>query len=281
MACLAYQQAGFAVDGRRRPEIQLRRGLSWLVRQQGGDGLFARRGARRIHAQAAALTALSDALRLTERRRVRERIRPVVERAATALIKQQTASGSWGGDAELTAMALLATSSARAAGLGVEARAHRAAIAWMRKYESRYREGIYAVTAPDAPSGKSAAYATVAKLLTHGGGGRLDRARANERLRTVPVVWGSGEFYRWYAATLAAYRLDGELWRQKWKPMVVLNLVPRQRGWPDRGARRTVERGSWPAHGACEKAGSAYTTSLAVLTLTATCGHAPVYGGGN
>jgi hypothetical protein len=280
MACLAYQQAGFSVEGKRGPNMQLRRGLSWLVRQQRTDGFFAKPGPRQVQAQAAVVAVLSDAIRLADGEKIRARIEPVVGRGLDALMRRQTQSGDWGrGDPEIAVMALIGTSAARAAGLAVEAEPHRSAIAWLRDYRQRHQGSVVASLAPESKAGKSTAYAAVAEVLTPGDLPNVDLSAARRQIDTMPVVWGTGEFYRWYVATLAAYRLDGEEWRSKWRPMAILNLVRNQSGWSKRRAASKADLGSWPAHGACESAGAAYSTSLGVLTLIATCGHSPVYSG--
>jgi hypothetical protein len=279
-AVLAFMESGFTAQGTSRPSRHLRAALQWLLNQKTENGMFAASGPRRLHAQAMACAALSEALRLCDSEELREQYRPVVEEALAALMSRQSSTGVWGDeDAELTTLALVASGTARAAGLAVEARAHDLALAWLAEYREGMPEEVYASAEPGARARRGVGYAGIAQVLTAPKTtwsgervlGRLERELAREAVR-----WESGEFFRWYVGTLAAYRLDGRFW-QAWRRRLLVQLVPRQR----RASRSRSERqlrGSWDAHGTCAKAGRAYATAMGVLTLTASCGHSPVYG---
>ena len=281
-AVLAFMETGFRPSTKNRASRSLLAGLTWLVRQRQGDDMFAPSGARQLHAQGMVITALSEALRLTDRDALRKRFRPDLEKACTALMDQQSASGAWGGakgDAELTAMALIATGSARSAGLSIDAVSHASALAWLDSYQESFSPGVYAREGIKVRAGKNVSYATIGEVLGSparvvGAGDRL--AEAARELNRHPVVWESGDFFRWYAATLAAYRLNGDFW-QGWRDALLVQLIPHQDGWL-RAKKTKANRGSWRPVGICEDGGRAYATAMSVLSLAASCGHSPVYG---
>jgi len=274
-AALALMESGFAPQGRARPSMHLRGALRRLVRMKRPDGTFLAAGPRRWHAQAMVCTALSEAIRLSDRESVRARFRPIVGQALAALRGEQTDSGAWEGDPELTALAVLASEAARGAGLGVDAAAHGTALAWLR---ARRRDPgpDYASVEPGPGTTGDPSYAAIGEIIASG---RLPAegldALPGQTLRVAPVVWESGDCLRWYVGTLAAYRLDGTLW-QRWQEGLTLNVVARQNGW-SAGAEPSLQ-GSWEAHGVARSGGRAYATAMGVLTLSASLGHSPVGG---
>jgi putative zinc finger protein len=279
-AALAYMQSGFTPYGNSGSSRRLKAALRWLVRQQGKGGRFVASSRKRpLAAQAMAVVALSEAMRLTDRDTIRNRFAPVVERAMTVLIARQSKSGSWG-DAEVSSMALLAVGSARAAGVLIDVEVRDRALAWLDAYRSEHiSEGYYAAKDERAKGGKSGSYAGISVTMSlppadFGGGGTKS---VTADLRREPVVWESGDFFRWYAGTLAAYRLNGQFWQQ-WRNRVLVELVRQQNGVAGKKLRRQSDMGSWDAHGMCRQAGPAYTTAMAVLTLSASYGHSPLYG---
>ena len=279
-ATLAFMESGFTASGSSRSSKCLRRGLTWLISRQGEDGMFGPGGPRQLYAQATVCVALSEALRLCDRRLVRERFEPVAERGLAALLERQSESGAWGSDdAELTALALLAAGSARAAGLSVDSSAQKSALAWLDSYKHRFDPGTYASVEPGTGAGKSVSYSTIGAVLCSARSAWAEDESAGgtaDELARAPVVWASGDFLRWYAGTLAAYRLNGRSW-QGWRNTVLQHLITKQAGWPSR-KNTDPDHGSWEPHGICRDGGRAYSTAMAVLSLTATCGHSPVYG---
>jgi len=281
-AALAFMETGFRPSTKSRVSRSLLRGLTWLVRQKREDGMFAPPGARQLHAQAMAITALSEALRLTDRGAFRKRFRPDLAEACAALIDRQSGNGAWGGakgDAEVTAMALIATGSARAAGVSIDAASHASALAWLDSYRRAFGPGVYASGDDRGRAWKNVSYVTIGAVLCSPAGAFGAGARLREAARELnrhPVVWESGDFFRWYAATLAAYRLDGEFW-QAWRDALLVQLIPHQNGWL-RGGKSRAKRGSWEPVGICAGGGRAYATAMSVLALAASCGHSPVYG---
>ncbi len=280
-ALLAFMESGFTPGARGRLSRCLRAGLTWLVKQKGEGGMFVAAGPRRLQAQAMACVALSEALRLSEEVPVRMRFRPIIQEAVATLVEKQSSSGAWGdGDAELTALVLIAARAARTAGLAVDAEAQKAGLVWLESYRKGFEQRIYANRGLSSDTGKSVSYSTIGEVVASGGAVCASAQRAKEaarRLGGAPVVWESGDFFRWYAATLAAYRLGGQFWQQ-WRESLLRRLIPKQRGWlgSEEGG---ADRGSWEPHGLCRNCGKAYTTAMAVLSLTASCGHSPVYGG--
>ena len=277
---LAFMQSGFTPSGRSAPSRRLRAALTWLVRQRRPDHTFAPPGARQIHTQAMVITALSEAMRLTDREVVRSRFRHIIRSALAVLMRRQGRSGEWQGP-ELTAMALMATGSARAAGFAVNADAQKLALAWLVGYRKSRSGTAMASLGPQADGGTAVAYAGIGEVLGsdnlfEGAAQGVEIEGVAKELEAAPVVWESGDFFRWYAGTLVAYRLNGSFW-QRWRSGLLLQLIPRQRGAA--GSRKAAAlRGSWAPHGLCRSSGRSYTTALAVLSLAATCGHSPVYG---
>lgn len=278
-AALALMQSGFSPSAGDKPSQHLKRALTWLVRQKRDDGFFAAPGPRQLHAQALTIVALSEALRLTDREACSGRFLPLVSEAVAALVGRQAPAGGWG-NAELTAMALAAISSARAVGVPVEKISTDAAIAWLAAHrERRSSEVLASIESRHATPEDDLAYAVIGEVLCTEEALWQLPARAEiamTGLAQAPVIWGSGNFFRWYGATLAAYRLGGRFW-QEWRAKLLVELISHQDGWA-RGAEKSGTAGSWEAHGLCRPAGRAYSTAMVILTLTATCGHSPLYG---
>jgi len=275
---LAFMESGFAPSGKSRVCRNLRGALTWLIRQKRRAGRFEVSGRRRLPAQALAVTALSEALRLSDRETIRRRFRPVVQAALEALVESQGQDGKWG-NAEQTTMVLMAMGAARGAGLAVDAPSHELAVRWLDAYGDRSDED--ASLPPSARGGESASYAIIGGVLGEAESvlGSSEAATHAGRSLAGPesqVVWAAGDFFRWYAATLAAYRLDGYYWH-RWNRELCRQLVSRS---AQRPARAGEIRGSWEPHGASEKAGRAYCTAMAVCSLAASHGHSPVYGSG-
>ncbi|MFO7897672.1 MAG: hypothetical protein R6V58_01275, partial [Planctomycetota bacterium] len=274
---LALMEAGYSPGGRSKAAARLRAALSWLAGRERDDGTFGVTGARQAHAQAMALTALSEALRLTDNATVRRRFRPLVTRALTNLIERQESSGRWE-DAELTTLTVTAMGAARAAGLAVNAEPHRQAVAWLCEYESSFGTPVLANRSSAAEPAKDVSFATIGRVLAGDREllGSADAAsEAAEKLAAAEVVWERGDFFRWYAGTLAAYRLDGRPWEQ-WRNQLLRGLIVD--GWREPPRRRS-DRGSWRPHAQSKGCGRCYSTAMAVLAITATYGHSPVYGG--
>ena len=283
-ASLALMESGFTAYGHGEPSRRLRAALTWLYQQglERTDGRFAPDGPRQLHAQATACVALSEALRLADREPERRRFRPIVQSGVAALSRAQAATGSWGsGDAELTAMALLAMSSARVAGLGVEPATVNSSLAWLDSYKSSFERHEFAFVSPTGEAWKSVSYVTIGKVLSLPESAWWPRNRAvleSAALGNAPVRWDAGDFFRWYAGTMAAYRLDGPSW-QTWRSNLLLHLVLTQNGCIATDKTLKENWGSWEPHGLSSGAGRAYATAMAVLSLTASCGHSPIYGG--
>lgn len=277
-ATLAMMQAGFTASGRDETSLSVRKSLMWLVKQQKPDGTFAA-GPRKAQAQAFASIALCEGLRLSDREILRARFRPAIQQAVTALLRMQSDTGAWGGDdPEMTALALMATGSARAAGLSIEQETYDKAIAWLDNFREEMTSPELAAVEPKAGTVmKSVTYAAIGKaaLFVDRSGGESVQKSVTD-LVNAPIVWESGDFFRWYGATLAAYRLSGENW-QNWRTNLLVELIGKQAGMLVKG--NTPEQGSWPPHGICRESGRTYTTAMAILTLTASCGHSPLYGG--
>ncbi|MFH1731320.1 MAG: zf-HC2 domain-containing protein [Planctomycetota bacterium] len=282
-AALAFMESGFDAYGRSEPSRHLRAALRWLIRQRRPDGMFGAPGPRQWHAHAMVCMALSESLRLSDHESARNRYRPIVERAVARLAEGQPASGAWGdNNPELTVLVVMAAGSARAAGLAVDAGSHAARLAWLESYRrDRRSPGVYTREYITHEAGKERSYSAIGMILgspeTAWSVGDGSRAAAAELL-AAPVVWGAGDFFRWYGGTLAAYELNGRSW-QAWRKRVLEELLRNQQG-----ALRTkaaeAGRGSWIPHGITREGGRAYSTAAAVLALTASYGHSPLYGGG-
>jgi len=282
-AALAFMESGFTAYGKSKPSRHLRAALRWLIRRRRADGMFGAPGPRQWHAHAMVCMALSESLRLSDRESARNRYRPIVERAVAKLAEEQPASGAWGdNDPELTVLVVMAAGSARAAGLAVDAGSHAARLAWLESYGRDLRSpGVYTREGTTYEAGKERSYSAIGMILgspeTAWSAGDRSRATAAELL-AAPVVWGAGDFFRWYAGTLAAYELNGRSWRA-WRKRMLEELLRNQQGALRTKAAK-AGRGSWVPHGIMRDGGRAYSTAWAVLALTASYGHSPLYGGG-
>ena len=279
-AALAMMESGFTPKGKSTVSKHLRSALMWLIRQRRPDGMFASPGARQWHGHAMVCVALNEALRLSDNEALRKRFRPIVESAAAKLAQGQSASGMWGDeDAELTTLVVMAAGSARAGGLAVDASAHTSRMAWLGSFGREKRTTTLANVSVTYKAGQSRSYGAIGVVLgsperewSAGGAAR----QVSKTLVKSPVIWGAGDFFRWYAGTLAAYRLSGPSWL-KWRRQMLESLLRYQRG--ALGSKTAADdRGSWTPHGITKRAGRAHSTAMAVLTLTASYGHSPLYG---
>ena len=279
-AALAMMESGFTPSGKSRVSKHLRAALTWLISRKRPDGMLAAPGPRQWHGHATACIALSEALRLSDGDLVRKRFKPRVQSAVSKLAQGQSATGAWGNeDAELTALVVMAAGSARAAGLAVDATAHASRLAWL---ESFGRRKSTALASHDVTytAGQSRSYGVIGVVLGSPEGSWSADREAKEMVKTLtdaPVLWGAGDFFRWYAGTLAAYELSGPPWL-KWRRKMLEDLLRHQQG-ALRSKTTAANRGSWIPHGSTREGGRAYSTAMAVLTLTASYGHSPLYGG--
>ncbi len=274
---LALMQAGYSPSGQSRAASRLRAALSWLARQEQGDGTFGVTGNRRVHAQAMAVAALSEATRLIDGPAIRERFQPLVARSLDQLIEYQDRSGKWD-DLETTTLALLATGAARAAGASIPAEPHRRALAWLGDYDPDFDSSVLVSRPGTTETEEDGSFVPIARVLAADRDllGSTESARATaRRLATASVVWEHADFFRWYTGTIVAYQLGGEPWQQ-WRERLLHELIAK--GW-QADTREPENRGSWLPHGDSTHAGRCYGTAMAVLSITATYGHSPVYGG--
>ena len=281
-AALAMMETGFTPSGKSTVSRHLRSALIWLIQRKRPDGMFAPPGPRQWHGHAMVCVALNEALRLSDDAALRKRFRPIVESATTKLAKGQPASGMWGDeDAELTTLVVMAAGSARANGLAIDVSEHNSRMAWLESFWQQKETTALANVEVTYKAGQSRSYGAIGVVLgspektwsTGDRGKELSKTLTNSQNR---VIWGAGDFFRWYAGTLAAYRLSGEPWL-KWRRKMLEDLLRYQRGVA-KSKTDATDRGSWAPHGITKKAGRAHSTAMAVLTLTASYGHSPLYG---
>jgi hypothetical protein len=242
----------------------LDRGLRFLLTQQSRDGAFTAGGSMMYgHALATLLLAESSGMTRDDRF-----IRPALQRAVTVILKAQAVEkgtfhdGGWrydpastDSDLSVTVWQITALKAASEAGIAVPRAAMERAGRYVKRCE--HPSGGFGYQPGGIPNESRTAAALVALRLS---GWWKDPAiaRAQRWLKRSPVRWESEYFY--HAASHAAHAgvgFDGQL---------LLDHQSADGSWPSAANAREEA-----------KVGPLYSTSMAVLALTAQWNYLPVF----
>ncbi|MCX7886085.1 MAG: terpene cyclase/mutase family protein [Verrucomicrobiae bacterium] len=260
---LAMLSAG-QIPGVRPYDSPLDRGLRFLLRQQAPDGAFTAGGGM-MYGHALATLLLAEAAGMTGEDRF---VRPALQRAVTLILRAQAVekgefhAGGWryeptstDSDLSITVWQVIALRAASETGIPIPREAFEQAARYIKRCE--HPGGGFGYQPGGIPNQSRTAGAILALQMC----GRFDDPaieRARRWLRQNPLRWDSEYFY--HAACHTAHAgagFDAGL------------LLQRQQ-----------DDGSWPAapHSPNEaRAGPLYSTSMAVIALTARRNFLPVF----
>jgi hypothetical protein len=254
----------------------VRRGMTWLVENQGADGRF--RGAdAHDYSHPIATYALAESFGMT---RI-PFLRPVAERALDVLLEGQHPSGLWDyncrpgnrDDLSYSGWCVQALRAASIAGLQPEKtrNALRRAAAGLR---TRTRaDGLFQYVADGAASDAMTAVGTLCRQIAGGGhdtGVRAGLAQLERATCNWKAPWTSNPLYAWYYVTQAKFHDGGKGWpnwsRDMRREFVGSQIVERGAGVAPGGT--ACDLGHWIAAAPSELGKSrVYCTTLCALTL--------------
>jgi len=279
LALLAFLRAGDASAG-------VRKGLDFLVKSQGKDGLFAQRVTHSfMYSHAIATLAMCEGYRITHD----ERHRKAAQDGLNFIAMARNPYLAWrydprGGenDTSVTGWCVMALSAGKRAGLDVDTAAFDGARAWLDKMtEPNFGQVGYNYPggAPARSEGKqdkfppeksqSMTAVAIATRLEIGDDPTGEAVSKGVALcLALPPVWnpddGSIDLYYWFQGTEAMARVGGRAWAT-WRGKLEEALLRSQQP-PGSGARA----GSWdPIDPWGEEGGRVYSTALMALALEA------------
>ena len=280
LALMSFLAAGQTADVGRHGAI-IRAAIDYLVSCAGRDGSFnPNHDEKPMYAQGIATLALSEAYGVEENEDYRRKIAGVLSRSVPLILKAQSVKkaaqfeGGWrytvdatDSDLSLSGWNAMALRGCQEAGLRVPADSVRRAGEFVLKcFDSKNKGFAY------QPGGNALASSTaVAVLCLH----TLDDPTTNFARRRETDLGAAflennrvtdkttNPYYSTYYTTLAAWQLGGAAWSRIAYPNLVRLLKLQQTD------------GGWPASD--EGPGRAYTTSMALLSLTVSYHLLPIY----
>jgi hypothetical protein len=257
-------------------EENVRRGLEYLLRTQGGDGNLGGPATAfsRMYCHAIATIALCEALGMTGDSRLLE---PAKRAISYTTSSQNKTTGGWRyvpgdpGDTSQLGWQWMALKSAELAGIPIPDKTRQGAIKYLQGVASGQYGGLAAYRPSEPPSRTMTAEALVCWQF-------LGMARENPAgdeagdyiLGELPTGKGQTNMYYWYYATLSTYQLQGKHW-ETWNQAVRKTLVESQRKTgPSAGSWDTDD--VWGGYG-----GRVFTTALATLILEVYYRFLPLY----
>ena len=250
----------------------VRRGVEWLVSQQGANGSLM--GDESMYSHGIAAIALAEAYGMTGDPRLAA---PVKAAADFIYDARNTHVGGWRyrpgqvGDTSVLGWQIMALTSAKRAGVEVPEKAFETARSWLELVHRPSRPGSYAYQPQrEVTPAMTAEGMFVSQLI----GAPRDNPRMRGSMSYIlehPPGWEpDANAYYWYYATLALFQHHGRPWQQ-WNEVVKDVLLSNQRT-----AGRSA--GSWDAQGRwAEVAGRVYQTAICTLTLEVYYRYLPLY----
>lgn len=268
------------------------RGIGYLLKRQRNDGgFFLGTADMDMYAHAMATIAVSEFFVISGR----DALRPVVQAAASFILKAQCPERGWrygarnlDSDTSVTSWMVHALRAARLAGAKIDfSGALSGATRWFEDvtkecrsgprtgYTSPYVEnGVVRTDPPQIPT--LDAMRVSAQLAMGDKSWSVENATLKAQAQIVFSVspgWGQGriDYYYWNFASLALYHMGDKYW-QPWRKPLMDTLTQNQRGFRKGETAETSETldeyGSWDAVDAWSKAGGrVYATAINCLTL--------------
>jgi hypothetical protein len=257
--------------------LNVRGAVDFLVRSEPEDGYFGKVDASRMYGQGIATLALAEAYGVESDPARRKRIRAAVERAvklildAQAVAKADPFAGGWryeptsaDSDLSLSGWNALALRAAQDAGVTVGRDRVKEAVGFVMRCYKADEHGFGYQPGNAASISMTGVGILNWYLLDGGEDSRIDAA--GKYLLEHPAKDDTRmECYATYYAAQAAFQVGGEVWKGVWKATE---------------ARLTQEQekdGSWPPSHETQEPGRVYSTSMALLTLSAPYRLAPIY----
>jgi hypothetical protein len=276
LALLAFLASGHT---HREGEYQanVRRGLEYLLGQQGSDGNLGGKAKTFafMYCHAMATFALSEAYAMTKDDRLRGPVRRAV---AYTLAAQNQTSGGWRykpgdpGDTSQLGWQLMALKSAELGGIPIPRRTQQGIHRFLNSASYGQYGGLVAYRPSESPSRAMTAEALVCRqFLGVPPSNPACREAADYLLGELPGQ-GEANLYYWYYATLGMYQMQGVHWRQ-WKDALQTTLPARQQ-------KTGSLAGSWdPDTRWAGYGGRVYSTALATLCLEVYYRFLPLFAG--
>jgi hypothetical protein len=268
MAILAYQAGGNYYFNKVKYSDNVKRGLDWLVEQQGDDGrLFGNN--RWPHSgwyeHGIGTFALADACAtaLASRQTIDSRYLEATKRAVKFQEKHQYAQGGWqyaldsprGGDTSVTGWQILALKSAIEADIDVEPETMQRVLTFYEKCGNpQTGHTSYKLSGGSTTPLRTAVGLVVQQFIAKKPNSPLAKGAAEFLRPQAKRLGATGDFYTLYNATLGMYLTGGDAWTD-WNNHVRDAVLKRQ-------VREGCARGSWMS-----KYGRTLDTAWAVLTL--------------
>lgn len=256
----------------------LRRGITYVLDRQGGDGYFGNADGSRMYGHGIATLMLAEALGMCGDEELEERIRQALEQAVAVTVaaarrpKSDAARGGWryqptdsGSDLSLSGWQLMSLHATAQVGISVPEEVVIAAVDYARRLTTADGQVGYEASGQDHPALRGAA------LISFAIGGRLDlpeTARVADRIVTNPIGWqGPWFYYRCYYDAVGLSRAAPALW-DGYAATLEGILIDHQE-----------ESGAWPRPPGDNEGnhGVVYRTSMAVLALAVNKHLLPAY----
>jgi hypothetical protein len=274
LALLAFLGAGHTHRGQGQYRETVRKGLNWILLEQGDDGhLLGKERLGRIYSHAMATLALTEAYQMTDD----ERLRPYCQKAVDWLVRAQHPElGGWryspriDSDTSVFGWAVLALASARQAGFDVPESCWVKAQTWLPQVSSGAAGGLACYQPGKQPSPAMTAEALVCRQLF--GLSRSSETSAEAAIEILKHAPSAREMnlYFWYYGSLAMFHVGGPRW-ERWNEALQQALLAKQR-------RTGHLKGSWdPVHPWGVDGGRVFSTAASALCLEVYYRHLPIY----
>jgi len=266
LAVMAHFAAGHTLEDQQHGAL-LRRGVSAVLAQQDEDGYFGKKDGSNMYGHGITALMLAEAIGMTRDDELEERMHRALQRAVKVTVnaarvkKPAPHAGGWryspteeASDLSLSGWQLMSLHAVQQVGMPVPDEVIQAAVAYARRLTTADGKVGYQQRGDDRPALRGLA------LLCFVIGGEDKAAEVNavtQRIVKDPIRW-EGEYllYRAYYDAVGLSRGAPDTWRD-YAPKLESLLLERQR-----------EDGSWGAPGGeADRAGTVYTTSMAVLAL--------------
>jgi hypothetical protein len=278
LALLAFLSDGHSErNGRYRTTVF--RGVSWLIKEQQGDGSIGRgyEGGLGYHHAIAGL-ALAEAFGMGGVKRTGV----AAQRAVNYSVREhQNQYSGWrykaqsDSDLSVTGWFVMQLKSAKVVKLAVDGAAFQGAIAFLDKctHKDGKYDGLASYKPERGPTPTMTAVGAVSRIFMGWKPNDPLIMGATQNLVEHLPSWDGGNvnFYYWYYGTLAMFQAGGERWKA-WNVEMRDTLEQRQR----RGA--PAVDGSWDPVGAwCGRGGRVYSTAMGALCLEVYYRYLPIY----
>ena len=254
IAGLAFLSAGSSPDAGEHKD-SIRKAITWIIENREQSGLLSP-GHAAMYGHGFALIFLSESYTQTKDEKLREQLKPAIEKAIALTESAQNNEGGWryqpqpmDADVSVTSGQVAALQAAKAAGFDVDKRVIARAIKYIEKCQNGDGGFSYMVNAGASGPARTAAALSVMQRAAEKDPAKVNRAKDFlQQLKRDNTPEGH-YFYRNYY-TLQA-QLAGDI-DQQWYDTLRNDLLKRQQ----------EESGSWPS-----EAGVQYGTAMAVVLL--------------